>query len=88
MSEVPFHVLGVSFKLQTDEDPQKLLDAIRYLQQKIDETRMNFGLSSALEIALIAGLKLAEEVQMVRPKSDQDIEKWTKLLIDRIDEVL
>lgn len=88
MHEVPFQLLGVSLKLQTDEDPQKLVDAIAYLQQKIDEVKSSFGLNDALQLALIAGLKLAEEIQLSNPNSEANIERWTKRLIDRIDEVL
>lgn len=88
MHEVPFQLLGISLKLQTDDDPERLHKAISYLATRIQEVRDSYGIQKPLELALIVGLKLSEEILSVGTLPDHDLDRWTKTLIDRIDEVL
>jgi len=88
MHEVPFNLLGISLKLQTDDDPKKLIEAIAYLEKQVEEVRKTFEIQDSIKILMVAALKLSEEALSLHPYSDHELERWTKRLIDHIDEVL
>ena len=55
-------LLGTSFSIQTDEDPQHLQDIVDYLKTKIQEIRSSVSTSDALKVSILAALLVTDEL--------------------------
>ncbi len=55
-------LLGTSFSIQTDEDPQNLQDIVDYLKTKIQEIRSSVSTSDALKVSILAALLVTDEL--------------------------
>jgi cell division protein ZapA (FtsZ GTPase activity inhibitor) len=96
-------ILGASFTIAADEDPQYLARLLTHFRSVVDLTKQNTGISDPLKIAIVAGLMVCDEVEKAKKmhtqKEDRDSGKDIKAetaeaerlaldLIARIDEAL
>lgn len=88
MHRVPVTLLGVSLTLQTEDDPEKLRKTVAYYESKLEEVAKSIGTHEALKLSLVTGLVLAEEALFRPTVTNDEMERITQNLIDRIDQVL
>jgi cell division protein ZapA len=94
-------ILGASFTIAADEDPQYLAKLLTHFRSVVDLTKQNTGISDPLKIAIVAGLMVCDEVEKSKKaplfKEDKDKEQKAETaeaerlaldLIARIDEAL
>jgi cell division protein ZapA (FtsZ GTPase activity inhibitor) len=55
-------VLGTSFILQTDQDPEYLQDIVDYLETKIQEIRGSVATQDSLKIAILSCIVVIDEL--------------------------
>jgi cell division protein ZapA (FtsZ GTPase activity inhibitor) len=68
-------VLGTSFTIQTDEDPEYFESLLAYLKKTVDSVRRGSGVVDPLKIAILANLYAADELFRERRKSGDRNEK-------------
>mgnify|MGYP006298235109 CR=1 FL=1 len=61
-------LLGTSFTIHTDEDPERVRDLVDYYKTKVQEIQGSVSTSDPLKIAILAGLLSADEVFKARDK--------------------
>lgn len=95
MGKGPVHIslLGTSFTIQADEDPDYLTRIVEYLSKKVKEVESSVSVRDPLRIAILSGLLVADELfkEKSRHRADgesAEVERITLDLIDRIDESL
>lgn len=90
---VQIQLLGVSFTINTDEDPAYMSTIIDYLKTKIEATQKLLKLNDPLKVAILTGLLLTDELfkEKTREKEgpfDQhdaaEAEKLAEKMIQRI----
>ncbi|MBA7626467.1 hypothetical protein ES703_33916 [subsurface metagenome] len=90
------NILGSTFTIKSDNNPDYLGEVVAYLKGKIDEVRQGTAAGNdPLKIALLASLNLVDELfkakQHTNPGKDREskeIEHLTEQLINKIDESL
>lgn len=95
--ELQMDVLGASFSIAADEDPDYLESLLRRYRLTLESTRKMTGLIDPLKIAIVTGYLLCDEVQklqeernitgLIREESDK-AEEITLDMIARIDKAL
>ena len=55
-------LLGTSFSIQTDEEPEYVQRLLRFLEEKITETSQSVQTSDPLKIAIISAMMIADEL--------------------------
>ena len=88
-------ILGTSFTIQTDEDPEYLNDLLDYLRTKIEEIRKKVDTPDNLKVAILASLLMADELFKERDKhksidtnQSKEAERITEQLIDQLNKAL
>ena len=88
-------ILGTSFTIQTDEDPEYLNDLLDYLRTKIEEIRKKVDTPDNLKVAILASLLMADELFKERDKhksidtnQSKEAERITEQLIDQLNMAL
>jgi cell division protein ZapA (FtsZ GTPase activity inhibitor) len=84
---VQIQLLGVSFTINTDEDPEHMARIIDYLKKKIDSTQKLVKMNDPLKVAILTGILLTDELFKER-QGDEDAaeaEKLAEKIIHRID---
>ncbi|GAB1483814.1 cell division protein ZapA [Treponema sp.] len=84
-------LLGTSFSISADEDPEYLQSLLKRYTKVIEDIRLSTGLSDPLKIAIVAGMVLSDELEKARrgkPGDGSEAERLTLDLIARLDEVL
>jgi cell division protein ZapA (FtsZ GTPase activity inhibitor) len=86
-------LLGTSFSIESDEDPQYLNQVIRQFEQKIEEIRKSVSTKDPLKIAILAGILISDEVVKLRehggnPEQSEEISRIAEKLIAELDEHL
>ena len=88
-------ILGSTFTIKSENDPEYLGEVVEYLRMKIEEIRQRSDISDPLKVSLLTALNLVDELfkakQPVNPgetKDSVEIEKLTERLINKIDESL
>lgn len=93
---VQIQILGTTFTIQADEDPEYLSRLVDYLTGKVHEIERTVSTKEPVKIALLAGILIADELFKDRerqsatlsPSESDEAEQITKRLIRRIDESL
>ena len=95
MERLRVELLGSSFLLHTDEDPQYVSELVDYFKSKVQEVQGNVHTDDPLKIAILSGLLTAEELfQAKKSLSDYespDAEAAQRIagqLIERLDRSL
>lgn len=85
-------VLGTSFTIRADEDPEYLRQVVDYLSQKVDETKQAVSLTDPLKIAVLTGIIVVDELMREKNKigaemsteTARELENITEKLIDQL----
>lgn len=93
---VQIQILGASFTIQADEDPEYLSRLVDYLADKVQEIERTVSTRDPLRISILAGLLLADELfkdrarlgSTLSPSESEEAERITRRLIRSIDESL
>ncbi|UCF96412.1 MAG: cell division protein ZapA [Spirochaetaceae bacterium] len=95
-NSLPVNILGSSFTVQSNGNPQYLRQVVDYLEKKVDEIRQKYAGSATqdpVKISLLAGLNVVDELfrtQEGEPAGGEalELERITERLIDTIDKSL
>ncbi len=84
-------LLGASFVVETDEDPEHLKDLVNYLQTKIQEVRSSVSTNDALKLAILAALLTTDELfkeratQRKQSADSQQVEEITQRILHELE---
>ncbi|TVR30775.1 MAG: cell division protein ZapA [Spirochaetaceae bacterium] len=87
-------LLGASFVVETDEDPEHLKDLVNYLQTKIQEVRSSVSTNDALKLAILAALLTTDELfkeraaQRKQSADSQQVEEITQRILHELESSL
>lgn len=87
-------LLGTSFIVQTDEDPEHLNDIVDYLKTKIQEVRASVSTGDPLKIAILSALLAVDELFKERAQRRQQavdseqLEQITERILRELDSTL
>ena len=87
---VKVKILGISFSIQSDENPAHLENVVELLNLRIEKVKDEVSTTDPLKIALLAALNLVDELLRKQQDIDESAEigSITGQLIKRIDECL
>ncbi len=90
---VPIHVLGTSFAIQTDENPEYVQKLVKYLTSKIEALQKSLDTKDSLRIVIIAAVLIADELFKERGKQPQSnrndgLEDMAENIITKLDRAL
>jgi cell division protein ZapA (FtsZ GTPase activity inhibitor) len=81
------HLLGTSFTIKTNEDPEYFHSLVRYVEKKQEEVKRSTGVTDPLRIAVLSSILITDELY----KADSgagEAEDLTADLIKLIDQSL
>jgi len=84
-------LLGTSFSVRTDEDPQYLQEVVEYFRGKVEEVQKSGTTGDPLKQAILAGILASDEYMksIGSARSEQlELEAITKTLIGELDQAL
>ncbi len=84
-------ILGSSFNIQTDEDPEYLKDLINYLESKLEEIKRSVSTGDNLKLSILTSLLLCDELFKERKQKNpenEEVARITENLIQTIDKAL
>ena len=55
-------LLGTSFTIRTDEDPEYLREVVEHFREKVAEIQRSVGTEDPLKIAILAGILTSDEL--------------------------
>ncbi|MDR1507893.1 MAG: cell division protein ZapA [Treponema sp.] len=91
-NDLRIDILGTSFFIAADEDPEYLEGLLKRYHAVIENTKKATGLADPLKIAILAGFLLCDEIEKAKTRAGQpdsrEVEQLTLDLIARIDEAL
>lgn len=93
---VQIQILGATFTIQADEDPEYLSRLVDYLAGKVHEIERTVTTKDPLRISILAGILVADELfkdrermsSTLTPSESDEVEKIARRLIRSIDESL
>lgn len=88
-------MLGTSFKIKTDEDPEYVKKVLALYKNKIEHIQTTMDIREPVKVAILSGIMLADELvqkeqEFIKKESTEkdEISKITTRLIDTIDKAL
>jgi cell division protein ZapA (FtsZ GTPase activity inhibitor) len=86
-------LLGVSFQIQSDEDPEYVEKILGYYRDRIQEIEDTVATGDPLKKAILAALLVTDELFRCReektdPTLTGEVEAITRRLLERIDDAL
>lgn len=83
-------ILGSSFTIQTDEDPEYFELLLAYIKKKTNEIESSVGVKDPLKTAILTCLTLADEIHKGDGLTEDlaEAERITLSIIDQIDKSL
>lgn len=100
MGNLQIDVLGTSFAIKANEDSEYLNKLLGYYKRIVGQLEKPGTLQSPLQISIISGIMLCDELYkekgrkvkfqtaLEKNSTDEEAEKITKSLIEKIDQVL
>jgi len=99
MGSLQIDVLGASFAIKANEESDYLEKLLGYYKRITEEIKKTGGLSKPVEIAIMSGITLVDELYKEKSKNakllngtqaadDEKAERLTLSMIDRIDKAL
>jgi cell division protein ZapA (FtsZ GTPase activity inhibitor) len=95
---VQIQLLGTSFTIQADEDPEYLGKLIEYINRKVNEVEKTVTIKDSLRISILTNLLITDELFKERlrksdsvPSGDPDseeVQRLTQQMIERLDQSL
>jgi cell division protein ZapA (FtsZ GTPase activity inhibitor) len=91
-NDLRINMLGTSFSIAADEDPEYLENLLERYQIVVENTKKATGLTDPLKAAILTGFLLCDEIEKLKAQfGEQDARKAEQLTLDliaRIDEAL
>jgi cell division protein ZapA (FtsZ GTPase activity inhibitor) len=91
-SDLCLDILGTSFSITADEEPEYLEEVLAQYRNAVETTREHTGMKDPLKIAILTGYLLSDEINKLKRhtgnESDIQAEQLALDLIARIDEAL
>ncbi|TVR68953.1 MAG: cell division protein ZapA [Spirochaetaceae bacterium] len=86
-------LLGVSFQIQSDEDPEYVEEILGYYRARIREIEESVATGDPLKKAILAALLVTDELFRCRGNQGEstvtgEVEAITRRLLERIDDAL
>lgn len=93
-------LLGTSFSIKADEDTSYLEQILGYYKRIVNQIETGGALTDPLKISILAGIMLSDELYKAKGRSlkfqaalennsaDEEADRITKALIEKIDKVL
>ena len=93
-------LLGTSFSIKADEDSSYLEKILGYYKRIVNQIEAGGALTDPLKISILAGIMLSDELYKAKGRSlkfqaalennstDEEADRITKTLIEKIDKVL
>lgn len=86
-------LLGTSFQIQSDEDPEYVREILDYYQARIQEIEQSVATGDPLKKAILAALLVTDELfrhrhEGTKPDVAEEMEHITQRLLNRIDTAL
>lgn len=83
-------LLGTSFTVQTDEDPEYFEGLLSYIRKKTDEIERSVRAKDPLKTAILTSLTIADDLHKGKGMTDEqaEAERITLDIIERIDKSL
>jgi cell division protein ZapA len=91
---VKIEILGTSFVVQSDEEPEYLSRIVEYYKSKVTEVRTSAPSADSLKCAILTGVIIADELFKEKqgaksvPPDGEELSRITDRLIGRLDESL
>lgn len=91
-SDYTVNLLGTSFVIKTDEEPEYISRVLKYLRLKTAELEKSMALNDPLKIAIISSILITDELFKARDTGSvadfDEAEKLTLQILERIDQSL
>lgn len=92
-NKLQINLLGISFKIKSNENKEYLENIVNFYKQKIQEARTQFSTNDSLKLSILTGLNLIDELFKQKNNNPSvneyaEIKKITERMINSIDEVL
>ena len=84
-------LLGTSFSVRTDEDPEYFKEVVEHFRGKVAEIQRSVATNDPLKIAILAGILAADDYIKLngsQRRDDSEARKITESLIAQLDEAL
>ena len=93
-------LLGTSFSIKADEDTSYLEKILGYYKRIVNQIEAGGALTDPLKISILAGIMLSDELYKAKGRSlkfqaalennstDEEADRITKTLIEKLDKVL
>ena len=99
MGSLQIDLLGSSFAIKANEESAYLEKLLGYYKRITEEVKKTGGLTKPVEIAIMSGITLVDELDKEKSKNvklskdgqstdDEEVERLTLRMIDRIDKAL
>ncbi|MCR5494191.1 MAG: cell division protein ZapA [Treponema sp.] len=100
MGNLQIDILGTSFAIKANEDSEYLNKLLGYYKRIVNQLEESGSLHSPLQISILTGIMLCDELYkekgrkvkfqtaLEKNSTDEEADKITKSLIDKIDQVL
>jgi len=84
---VRIHLLGTSFTIKTNEDPDYVYKLVQKVEQRFEQIRKTMGVTDPLRTAIISSIITTDELQKLQQQS-VEAESVTLDLIELIDRTI
>jgi cell division protein ZapA (FtsZ GTPase activity inhibitor) len=84
-------LLGTSFSVRTDEDPEYFREVVEHFRTKVAEIQRSVSTNDPLKIAILAGILAADDYMKLngtRRREDSEAKRITDELISQLDQAL
>lgn len=84
-------LLGTSFSVQTDEDPEYFREVVEHFRSKVEEIRQSVSTTDPLKISILAGILAADDYMKLTGatrRDDAEARRITDTLISELDAAL
>ncbi len=85
-------LLGTSFTIKTDKDPEYLKKLLDRYKRVIEDTQRGTGLSDPIKVSILAGIVLCDEIEKNRSETNlfdkAETERIATNLIARLNEAI
>ncbi len=90
---VDIQVLGTSFRIQVNEDPQYMEKIIKYLENVINKVEHTTAIKDPLKTSILASVFIIDELFKLKegsgdPAVEKEVSELTEKIISCIDNVL
>jgi cell division protein ZapA (FtsZ GTPase activity inhibitor) len=84
-------LLGTSFSVQTDEDPEYFREVVEYFRSRVTEIQRSVSTSDPLKVAILAGILASDDYMKLTGttrRDDAEARRITDTLISELDAAL